>query len=169
MDPLIRAPRPDELESLRAIERAAGTLFAQVGLDDVAADEPETIEALGAYLAAGRIWVICLDDMAVGYGVVDIVDGAAHLEQMSVDPRYGRRGLGAALLTHVFEWARLEQFEAVTLTTFGHLPWNAPFYAKQGFRVLDDTDVGPELRQRRADETARGLDPELRVCMRRDL
>ena len=169
MDPLIRAPRPDELESLRAIERAAGTLFAQVGLDDVAADEPETIEALGAYLAAGRIWVICLDDMAVGYGVVDIVDGAAHLEQMSVDPRYGRRGLGAALLTYVCEWARHKPFEAVTLTTFRHLPWNAPFYAKQGFRVLDDADVGPELHHRWAEEAAHGLDPELRVCMRRDL
>jgi hypothetical protein len=47
--------------------------------------------------------------------------------------------------------------------------WNAPFYAKHGFRVLGADDTGPELTERRAEEANHGLDPELRVCMRRDV
>ena len=96
------------------------------------------------------------------------MDGLAHLEQLSVRPERGRRGLGAALLESVCEWAAQRRLEAVTLTTFVHVPWNAPFYAKNGFRVMGDGQVGPELRKLQADEAAHGLDPTLRVCMRRD-
>jgi GNAT superfamily N-acetyltransferase len=84
---------------------------------------------------------------------------------MSVHPDHGRRGLGATLLNHVCAWARAEGLPSVTLTTFADLPWNAPFYAKHGFRVMREDELGPELRALRDDETAHGLDPERRVCM----
>ena len=165
----IRAPLPEELESLREIERAAGSLFAEVGLAEVAAHEPDDVETLKGYLEARRVWVIAEDEAPVGYALIDVVDGLAHLEQLSVRPERGRHGLGAALLAHVCLWAKQQQFEAMTLTTFEHLSWNAPFYAKQGFEVLGDEQLGPELRRLRDDETNHGLDPSLRVCMRRQL
>jgi GNAT superfamily N-acetyltransferase len=168
MPTTIRPPRPDELELLRDIERAAGVLFAQVGLGDVAENEPESVEALGAYLRAGRAWVVTDDDVPVGYAVVDLVDGCAHLEQISVQPDHGGRGLGAALLEHVCEWARQQGYRSITLTTFADIAWNAPFYAKHGFRILTDADLGSELAARRAYEATLGLDPNRRVCMRRD-
>jgi GNAT superfamily N-acetyltransferase len=166
---MIRAPRRDELELLRDIERAAGTLFAEVGLDDVAAHEPETVDRLTAYLDAGRAWVVLDGRVPVGYALVDIVDDQAHLEQLSVRPDHGRRGLGAALLEHVCAWAREQRFDVVTLTTFKHLAWNAPFYARHQFRALDEDELGAELRQLRDEETTHGLDPSLRVCMLRRL
>jgi GNAT superfamily N-acetyltransferase len=169
MSPTIRAPRLDELELLRDIERAAGSLFAEVGLADVASHEPESIEALAEYVHDGRAWVTADDDVPVAYAIVDIVDGLAHLEQLSVLPDRGRQGLGAALLAHVCGWAKNQQFDAVTLTTFTDIPWNAPFYAKHGFRVLDDSEIGPELRDLRALEAEHGLDPTQRVCMRLDI
>ncbi len=104
-----------------------------------------------------------------GYAIIDEVDGLAHLEQISVRPEHGHKGLGAKLLTHVCEWAAQHQFEAVTLTSFADVPWNAPFYAKHGFRVLDDREIGPELRDLRDREAEHGLDPDQRVCMRRDV
>jgi GNAT superfamily N-acetyltransferase len=165
----IRAPRTEELEQLRDIERAAGNLFAEVGLAHVATHEPESIEALAEYLHDGRAWVIADHDVPVAYAVVDIVDGLAHLEQLSVLPDRGRQGLGAALLAHVCDWAAKQRFDAVTLTTFRDVPWNAPFYAKHGYRVLHDSEIGPELRERRALEATHGLDPARRVCMRRDI
>jgi GNAT superfamily N-acetyltransferase len=165
----IRPPRRDELESLRDIERAAGSLFAEVGLADVAAHQPESVARLTEYLDARRAWVVVDGGVAVGYALVDIVDGLAHLEQLSVLPDHGRRGLGAALLEHVCEWARERGFVAVTLTTFTHVAWNAPFYAAHDFRVLDDTELGPELRRLRDEETNHGLDPSQRVCMQRTL
>jgi GNAT superfamily N-acetyltransferase len=169
MLPTIRAPRSEELEQLREIERAAGQLFAEVGLADVASHEPESVEALAEYVCEGRAWVVADDDVPVAYAIVDIVDGLAHLEQLSVLPNHGRKGLGSALLEHVCDWAEKQQFDAVTLTTFTDIPWNAPFYAKKGFRVLDDSEVGPELRDLRAHEAEHGLDPARRVCMRRDI
>jgi GNAT superfamily N-acetyltransferase len=169
VSPSIRAPRPDELESLRDIERAAGRIFADVGLVGVAAHEPESVEALADYVRDGRAWVVTEHDVPVGYAVVDIVDGLAHLEQLSVHPEHGRKGLGAALLEHVCGWARQRRYPAVTLTTFADVPWNAPFYAGHGFRVLTDAEIGPGLRALRAHEAAYGLDPGRRVCMRREL
>jgi GNAT superfamily N-acetyltransferase len=161
----IRAPRLDELEGLRDIERAAGVLFAEAGMPEIAAGEPTSLAELQEYAHEGRVWVITLDDAPVGYAIVDILGGNAHLEQISVHPDAGRRGLGTALLHHVCTWARDGGYPAVTLTTFATLPWNAPFYAKHGFRVLRARELGPELRARRDEETAAGLDPERRVCM----
>jgi hypothetical protein len=47
--------------------------------------------------------------------------------------------------------------------------WNRPLYEHLGFRVLDEQELGPELRVVRDRETADGLDPDVRVCMRLDL
>jgi GNAT superfamily N-acetyltransferase len=165
----IRAPRHDELELLREIEIAAGAVFIEVGLPEIAAHEPFDIPRMVKYVDAGHAWVIANNDLAVGYAIVDIVDGLAHLEQLSVHPDCGRRGLGAQLLEHVCSWANDEGFAAVTLTTFSHLAWNAPFYIAHGFRKLTDDELGPELRRLRDDEARDGLDPALRVCMRRDV
>lgn len=165
----IRVPRVDELERLRAIERAAGELFRTVDMDDVANDEPFTIDELMEYLHHGRVWVLVDDDVVVGYALVDLLDGAAHLEQLSVLPDHGRRGHGAALIAHVCAWGRQHDLAAVTLTTFEFVPWNGPYYARHGFRVMTESEIGPQLRRRRDDEAAHGLDPALRVCMRRDL
>jgi GNAT superfamily N-acetyltransferase len=166
--PIIRAPRIDELERCRGIERAAGALFAEVGFAAVAADEPASVETLTEYVRANRAWVITTEtNEPVGYAVVDIVDNLAHLEQLSVLPDQGRRGLGTMLLEHVCTWARSDDRAAVTLTTFIDVPWNAPFYARHGFRAMDEAEIGPELRGLRAHEAAHGLDPAQRVCMYR--
>jgi len=170
VSPTIRAPRAGELEQLREIERAAGVLFADIGFEAVAADEPASIETLAGYVLDGRAWLIADDDdVPIAYAVVDIVDGLAHLEQLSVLPEHGRRGLGSALLEHVCDWAARQQIEGVTLTTFTDVPWNAPFYAQHGFRVMNDSELGRELRDLRAVEATHGLDPAQRVCMRRDV
>jgi hypothetical protein len=49
------------------------------------------------------------------------------------------------------------------------VPWNRPWYEHLGFVVLDDTQIGPQLRSVREAETRHGLDPAKRVCMRLNL
>ena len=44
--PPIRSPRPDELETLRSIERDAGRAFAAIGMAEIAADEPPSLAEL---------------------------------------------------------------------------------------------------------------------------
>lgn len=58
---------------------------------------------------------------------------------------------------------------AVTLTTFSDVSWNAPLYRHLGFRVLAEHEIGPQLQAARDAETAHGLDPTRRVCMRSEL
>ena len=79
------------------------------------------------------------------------------------------RGVGRALVHHVAEWSRASGFETLTLTTFRHLPWNAPFYASVGFAEIPERDRGPELREALAKEATNGFDPSKRVAMRLDV
>jgi GNAT superfamily N-acetyltransferase len=155
---------------LREIEVAAGAQFRTVGLADVAAHDPFTPAELAAYVAAGRSWVaVDPDGTILGYAVADVLDGAGHLEQVSVRPEAQGRGIGRALVEAVEAWARGEGFDAVTLTTFTDVAWNAPLYAHLGYRALAADELGVELAQRRDDETRHGLDPTRRACMRHDL
>ena len=167
----IRPARAADLPRLQEIETAAGELFRPLGLDVVADDEPFTIEQLECYAGAGHAWVAAPPDgPALGYLVLDVVDGAAHVEQVSVDPAAARRGIGRALLAHVARWAADEGFRALTLTTYlDDVPWNGPYYERLGFRRLAPEEETPGLRALRDHEREQGLDVLPRGCLRLDL
>lgn len=155
---------------LRDIERAAGQPFADIGMAFVADDEPPSIETLSEFANDGRAWVATDDnDRPVAYLLAEVVDGNAHLEQVSVHPDHARRGIGRTLLDHLVDWALQRQLPAITLTTYRDVPWNGPYYERCGFRYLTDAEVTPGLRTIRAAEAAHGLDRWPRICMRRDL
>jgi GNAT superfamily N-acetyltransferase len=170
MSVTVRPPSTDELPALRTIERLAGQGFRDVGLPEVADDEPPSLDVLARYARDGRCWV-AIDDAAgpIGYVLVDSVDGNAHIEQMSVRPDHQGSGVGRALMERVRAWAGETGMPAVTLTTFSDVPWNAPLYRHLGFRVLTEDELGPGLRAIRDEEAAHGLDPARRVCMRLEL
>ncbi|GGX22904.1 GCN5 family N-acetyltransferase [Streptomyces malachitofuscus] len=167
----IRPAAPGELPALQDIERAAGAPFRDVGMPDVADDEPPAPDVLERYRRAGRCWVAAgeEDDRPVAYLIAEPVDGALHVEQISVHPDAARRGVGRALLAHAAVRAREEGLTALTLTTFADVPWNAPYYARLGFRTLGEPELTPGLRRIRAEEAAHGLDRWPRVCMRVDV
>lgn len=155
---------------LREVEREAGERFREVGMAAIADDDPPSTTTLAAYAVAGRSWVAADGDgRIVGYVLVDVVDDAAHVEQVSVRPDQQGRGVGRALLDRVAEWARDTGRTAMTLTTFTDVPWNRPLYEHLGFRVLAEPEIGPELRALREVEATHGLDPTTRVCMHRAL
>ncbi|MFD3538403.1 GNAT family N-acetyltransferase [Streptomyces sp. NPDC058662] len=167
----IRAARADELHLLQDIERAAGLCFRDVGMAEVADDDPLPLDELARYVRSGLAWVaVDAADSPVGYLIADRVDGALHVEQVSVDPGSARRGVGRALIDRLADHAVREGVRALTLTTFTDVPWNAPYYAARcGFRTLGGEELTPGLLEIRAAETAHGLDRWPRVCMRRTL
>ncbi|MEE4494846.1 MULTISPECIES: GNAT family N-acetyltransferase [unclassified Streptomyces] len=166
----IRPARRSDLPLLQDIERAAGEPFRTLGMSCVADDDPPPLELLNGYREAGRAWVTTgPDNRPLGYLIADEVDGSAHVEQVSVHPSAARRGLGSALIDHVAGWAAAGGLSALTLTTFSHVPWNAPYYARLGFRVLTESELSDGLRKIRAEEAEHGLDRWPRVCMRRDV
>lgn len=136
----------------------------------VADDEPPPLDELDRYRRSGRAWVATDPaDAPIGYLIADAVDGNLHVEQVSVHPRWARRGVGRRLLDHLAERGAAAAVPALTLTTFADVPWNAPYYVRCGFRILDEEEVTPGLRAIRRREAAHGLDRWPRVCMRRDL
>jgi len=131
----------EDLEALVEIERAAGRAFADVGMPEIAEDDPGSPEDLAPFVARGHAWVTTDEDgRPIAYLIADVVDDRLHIEQASVHPAHARQGLGAALIEHVARAGR-----ALSLTTFRDVPWNAPYYARLGFRVLEPADQGPEL------------------------
>lgn len=121
----IRAALRDDLATLRDVERDSGERYRDYGLDGVAEDEPASVETLAGYADDRRAWVaVDGSDMPVGYILVDIVDGAGHVEQVSVTPAYQGRGIGSALIDQAKSWADSMNLAALTLTTFGHIPWS---------------------------------------------
>ncbi|WP_199552152.1 GNAT family N-acetyltransferase [Streptomyces sp. N35] len=163
----IRQATLADLPRLRDIERAAGEPFRTVGMAEIAEDEPPALDVLEEFRRAGRAWVavIAPEDEPVAYLIAEPVDGALHVEQVSVHPSVARRGVGRALLDHAAAYARGAGLGALTLTTFAEVPWNAPYYRRLGFRVLGERELGPGLRKIRAYEGELGLDRWPRVCM----
>lgn len=167
---MIRLARPDDLPALIDVEREAGALFRDVGMAAIADDDPGSVAELAGYQTAGRAWVsVDAGDRPVAYLIADVVDGCAHVEQVSVRPSHARRGLGKALIETLAEWAASRGMAALTLTTFAAVPWNAPYYERLGFRVVPEAEIGPGLRSIRLAEAARGLDAWPRVALVRPL
>ncbi|MEN8158521.1 MAG: GNAT family N-acetyltransferase [Myxococcota bacterium] len=166
----IEPARAADLAALPAIEQAANVLFEGTGLLPVVDDDFTAHEEFAAAQAAGRLWVArAPGGEPVGFALVELRDGQPHLEEMDVMPAHGRRGLGRALLEAIFAWGRGAGHGQLTLTTFRDLPWNAPFYARAGFRTLTPEELSPTLAAIVHEEAARGLDPAKRLVMRRAL
>lgn len=166
----IRAATQGDLVVMQDIERAAGSWFREVGMPEIAEDEPLSLEELARYRQDDRAWVAA-DDAGVvaAYLIADIVDGSVHIEQVSVHPRVARRKVGRMLLEHAAAYAAARGIRALTLTTFAEVPWNAPYYARCGFRLLDDSELSPGMRAVKDREIALGLHRWPRVYMRREL
>jgi GNAT superfamily N-acetyltransferase len=166
----IRPARGDELPLLIEIERAAGAMFRDLGMDAVADDDPGSIEDLAPFQRAGRALVYPDEqDRPVAYLLLGVIDGYAHIEQVSVHPSHSRRGIGRALIEGADQWACEHDLAGLALTTYARVPWNAPYYKRLGFHALPDPDVPAGLQAVRGHEAARGLDAWPRVVMVRAL
>ena len=165
----LRVATATDSRRLQQIEIDAGEQFRTVGMSAVADHDPLSLEELLEYAEAGRSFVAHDGDRIVGYIVLDRVEDAAHIEQVSVVPDAQGRGIGRALVDQARAWAESQQLRALTLTTFRDVAWNGPLYAHLGFRVMAEDELSAELRALRDHEAELGLDPAQRVCMRLDL
>jgi len=165
---VIRAARPDDISVIRDIEVAAGELFRGLGMDAIADDTPPTESELAPYVRDGRAWVATEpDDVPIAYILVEIVDGWAHIEQVTVHPLHSRMGLGRALIEQVEQWSIGCGLSGMMLTTFRDVPWNAPYYERLGFMRVPEPAWSEGLRQIMRQEGAHGLSAWPRVVMKK--
>ena len=165
-----RPGKLEELEALRDIERRAGAIFAEYDMAEIAQDDPPSVETLSGYLSEGRLLVAVNEfDVPVGYIIWDVIDDAAHIEQVSVDPDYARQGVGRNLINTLDAWAKSNSRTALTLTTFSDVPWNAPYYARIGFEVVPEQQRSAGLQELWIKEGEVGLHRWPRVVMSRNV
>ena len=143
---MIRAARPSDYRKLPDVERRAGELFREIGMADIADHDPFDSDELAAAIAL--FVAVDDDDEPIGYAMVEMVDGHAHLEQLSVVPELGGQGVGTRLLDAVTDWADAQGHGEVTLTTFRDVAFNAPLYAKRGFDIVPEAEWSDSLRER---------------------
>jgi 4-diphosphocytidyl-2-C-methyl-D-erythritol kinase len=166
----IARARASDLAALPAIEQRACELFRQV---PATADLPLYLTPerdFEAALARGLLWTAragstragAASQTPVGFVLLEPLGTGLHLEELDVLPEYGRRGIGRRLVAAACAAAGDRR---LTLCTFRDVPWNAPFYARLGFRELAPREWSPELAARVAEEAAHGLPPALRVVM----
>lgn len=166
----IRLARADEAARIREIEDAAGELFSGLGLIDETRDESFPLDKLLRLIEMQQVWVACeASGLPVGMVIASAIDGSVYVEEMDVIPSHGRRGIGSRLLATVCDWAAANGYPAVTLSTFRDVPWNGPFYRKQGFKDLSREEWTPGMLAIHEKEMRHGLRVEARVFMRRDL
>ncbi len=164
----IRQARQEELAELPELEKAAGQRFARIRkLKGLSLDVTRMVELMEA-CSAGHVWVVELaaSSRTIGFAYASVLDGNLHLEEIDVLPEFGGKGIGAALVRLIADFARQSGYPAMTLTTFRDVTWNAPFYAKLGFHVLEPAILTPGLADSFREEERRGLPNELRVVMR---
>lgn len=157
-----------EVDVVRAVARVAGERFRQIDDERIARcadDAPPTAEDLLVLAENGSLLVAEEDGEVVGFVAMAVVDGRAHVEEVSVDPAAQGRGHGSVLLAAAARWSEERGLDGVSLTTFRDVPWNRPYYERRGFTVLHGPEITPELRDCMAHEAELGLEPELRVAM----
>jgi 4-diphosphocytidyl-2-C-methyl-D-erythritol kinase len=98
---------------------------------------------------------------------VELHSDVVSVAEIDVLPSFHRRGIGSALLEHACAWAQEQGYRRIDLGTLPDVPWNAPFYARHGFAVVDKDD--PAFAYARERDRENGFPERLRVFMSRTL
>lgn len=161
----IRPGTREDFPVLQELERDAAVRFRDLPDLPEIPDDVTPLAELESAMELGLLWVADVGGAVAGYAYAAPLDGNLHLEEVSVSREFGRRGIGRRLVDCVIERAGADGRPAVTLTTFRDVPWNAPFYARLGFRELAPGKSGAGLREAVEEEAHRGLPAHLRVAM----
>ncbi|MER8565917.1 GNAT family N-acetyltransferase [Mesorhizobium sp. M0924] len=164
----IRIAQEADAEALPYIEQSAGEAYREIKeLAWIADDDNQTVERHRELIANGTCWVATEHgDWPVAFLSAEIQNDTLHIWELAVRLDRQRLGIGRALLEKAIADARQSRLVALTLTTFRDVVWNAPFYQKLGFRVLDDAQAGEPLRQMLRREVEHGMPASRRCAMR---
>jgi len=158
----------DDIAALIAVDKAASVMFETTGL--------LSAEALGDHVPAevfeneipnGNVFVArSAHNWAVGFALIRLRGNGLYLDQVSVHPDHGKKGIGRALVIQVLAEAEVRKLPHVSLSTFRDVAWNGPFYASLGFKEIAREKLEPYMRE--IEEAQKPfMDIEKRCFMRR--
>ncbi len=162
----IRCAQIQDLSRIIEIEFAASMLFPVEVLPEAFRQRREDNEILDA-IHASLAWIAEIGVFdRVGFLIAKTFGKSMHIIEMDVIPSHGRQGIGAQLIEFAAERASVLGYREITLTTFQHIPWNAPFYARHKFQIVEAIRQFPHLEEALQNELTRGL--KFRIAMLRN-
>lgn len=162
---MIRFARPDDLAAVRAVEVSAATVFAGTHMDFAANDPPNDPADLLAAIAIDLMWVANDADAIAGFVFAEPCAAGLYVRELSVAAPYQQRGHGAALMAACIAAARARGDAMLVLTTDRTLAWNAPFYRRLGFAIVEGNAIPADAQRRLERQITAGFDPAQRCAM----
>jgi Acetyltransferase (GNAT) family. len=159
-----------EASLLPAIEQSAARAFLSYpDFARLAQESGLSEEEHRLFITQNSSWVALHSQQPIGFILAEPLEDSLFIVELSVALEWQNFGVGRSLLKQAAREAKRRSLSALTLTTFRAIPWNAPFYQRQGFELLDDSQLSPGLRQKLENEAAHGLRRETRCAMRREV
>ncbi|MDR0252915.1 MAG: GNAT family N-acetyltransferase [Brucellaceae bacterium] len=165
---LIRQAQITDAKLLPEIERSAVKTFAADQSLHFILDMPVmSAEQHLDFMQKGHVLVAECDGVPGGFLVAEAMpdEDCLHVWELSVHQDFQRRGLGRKLLDAAAELAKEQGCASLSLTTFGDIPWNRPFYESCGYQVLPVSQYNARFRSIAELEESIGLPIERRVAM----
>lgn len=164
----IRRCQVGDAAKLPVIERSAGKVFST--LDDLSWIGEHGVHSVEEHLesiARQAHWV-AVDECnePVGFIMTQDLPESLFIHELSVCRKWQGQGIGKKLVQTVIDEAKVKKYSLVTLTTFRHVPWNAPFYQRMGFVILSNSAIPTSLQTILDREVAQcGFKRETRCAM----
>jgi [ribosomal protein S18]-alanine N-acetyltransferase len=122
--PELRAMREDDLEQVATIEGNAYEFPWSPGI-------------FRDCLRAGYgCWVLEEADRVIGYALLSVAAGEAHILNLCIDPAHQRRGLGRRMLLRLLDLARWHRAERVFLEVRPSNDGAITLYRREGFNEI---------------------------------
>jgi len=169
MNTQIRKATPEEFSILPHIETLAAQAFVELGLNDISEMPPLPGSFYSGLPSTAIILLAEHKNDIVGFCVTIVLDGQAHLKELSVAYAFSGQGIGKKLLQHMCCEAKTQGHNAITLTTFADISFNAPFYKCLDFAEFTPNTQWPELQNLRAEEKRGALRHHKRIAMIKNL
>lgn len=137
----------DDIPSLISVDKAASALFEATGLltPEALADHVPA-EVLDVEIPSGNVFVARNQHgWAIGFALIRPRGAGLYLDQISVHPDHGKKGIGRALIICTLAEAESRKLPHVSLSTFRDLAWNGPFYASMGFKEIPADKLEPYM------------------------
>jgi predicted N-acetyltransferase YhbS len=166
---MICRARPSDLAAVHRVEVSAATVFVGTHMDFAANHSPNDPVDLLAAIDRQLMWVAEAEGEVVGFVFAEACHAGLYVRELSVAGPCQQRGLGSALMTTVIAAATARGERQLLLTTDRTLAWNAPFYARLGFRIVEGDAVPIEAQRRLDGQVAAGFDRAQRCAMVRGL
>ncbi|MEO1552505.1 MAG: GNAT family N-acetyltransferase [Pseudomonadota bacterium] len=137
----------EDIAALISVDKAASALFASTDLLAPSALEDHVpAEVFELEIPRSNVFVARTQHgWAVGFALVRMRGNGLYLDQVSVHPDHGQKGIGRALVIRVLTEAENRNLPHVSLSTFRDVAWNGPFYASMGFKEIPQEKLEPYM------------------------